>query len=281
MPEAGRRKAMLNISQLTCGYDSGFAIRDIDLHVATGEIIGIIGPNGSGKTTLLKAITKALKPVSGVILLEGKSIWRMKISELARKIAVVSQSTETGFMTVEEFVLLGRIPYYGRFRFLETKNDLQIARDAMALTDSLRLKDQLMSQISGGERQLALIARALAQEPKLLLLDEPTTYLDITHQVGILDLIRRLNRNFGLTVVMVMHDLNLAGEYCQRLALINMGKIHKFGLPEEVLDYRIIEDVYKTVVVIEKNPISRKPYVLAISEVARENSGRLTVPINF
>lgn len=281
MPEAGRRKAMLNISQLTCGYDSGFAIRDIDLHVATGEIIGIIGPNGSGKTTLLKAITKALKPVSGVILLEGKSIWRMKIRELARKIAVVSQSTETGFMTVEEFVLLGRIPYYGRFRFLETKNDLQIARDAMALTDSLRLKDQLMSQISGGERQLALIARALAQEPKLLLLDEPTTYLDITHQVGILDLIRRLNRNFGLTVVMVMHDLNLAGEYCQRLALINMGKIHKFGLPEEVLDYRIIEDVYKTVVVIEKNPISRKPYVLAISEVARENSGRLTVPINF
>lgn len=280
MPEAGGRKTMLNISQLTCGYDSGFAIRDIDLHVATGEIIGIIGPNGSGKTTLLRAITKALKPVRGVILLEGKSIWQMKIRELARKIAVVSQNTETGFMTVEDFVLLGRIPYYGRFRFLETKNDLQIARDAMALTDSLRLKDQLMSQISGGERQLALIARALAQEPKLLILDEPTTYLDITHQVGILDLIRRLNRNFGLTVVMVMHDLNLASEYCQRLALINMGEMYKFGLPEEVLDYRIIEDVYKTIVVVEKNPISHKPYVLAISETARANSGRLSIPSN-
>lgn len=267
---------MLNISQLTCGYSSGFAIRDINLHVATGEIIGIIGPNGSGKTTLLRAITRALKPASGVILLEGKSIWQIKIKELARKIAVVSQSTETGFMTVEEFVLLGRIPYYGRFRFLETKNDLKIARDAMELTDSLKLKDQLMSQISGGERQLALIARALAQEPKLLLLDEPTTYLDITHQVGILDLVRRLNRNFGLTVIMVLHDLNLASEYCQRLALFNMGKMHKFGIPEEVIDYRIIEDVYKTIVVVEKNPISHKPYVLAISEAARELSADLS-----
>ena len=131
-----------------------------------------------------------------------------------------------------------------------------------------------MSRISGGERQLALIARALAQEPKLLLLDEPTTFLDIAHQVNILDLIRRLNKNFGLTVIMILHDLNLAGEYCHRLALFNNGEIHKFGLPEEVLDYRIIEEVYKTVVVVEKNPISCKPYVLAISEAARESSAR-------
>lgn len=267
---------MLNISGLTCGYDSGFVVRNINLHVATDEIIGIIGPNGSGKTTLLRAITRVLKPMSGAILLEGENIWRMKIRDLARKVAVVSQSAETGFMTVEEFVLLGRIPYYGKFRFLETKNDLKIARDAMALTDSLKLKDKFMSQISGGERQLALIARALAQEPKLLLLDEPTTYLDITHQVGILDLVRRLNRNFGLTVIMVLHDLNLAGEYCQQLALLDRGEIRKFGLPEEVLDYHIIEEVYKTVVVIEKNPISQKPYVLAISEAARDLSADLS-----
>lgn len=264
---------MLNISGLVCGYESGFAIRDINLNVADGEIIGIIGPNGSGKTTLLRAITQVLKPAQGTILLEGENISKMKIKDLARKVAVVSQSAESGFMTVEEFVLLGRTPYYGRLRFLETKHDLKIARDAMALTDALKLKDHLMSRISGGERQLALIARALAQEPKLLLLDEPTTYLDIAHQVGILDLIRRLNRNFGLTVLMVLHDLNLAGEYCHRLALFNQGTIHKSGLPEEVLDYRLIEDVYKTIVVVEKNPISRKPYVLAISEAAREAAG--------
>jgi len=261
---------MLAINDLTCGYDSGFFIRDINLRVASGEIIGIIGPNGSGKTTLLRAITKVLKPMRGAILLEGEDIRRMKTSALACKVAVVSQSAESGFMTVEEFVLLGRTPYYERFRFLETKNDLKIARNAMALTDSLKLKDQLMSQISGGERQLALIARALAQEPKLLLLDEPTTYLDIAHQVSILDLIRRLNKNFGLTVIMILHDLNLAGEYCHRLVLFNNGVIHKCGTPEEVLDYHIIEEVYKTVVVVEKNPISQKPYVLAISEAARE-----------
>jgi len=284
---------MLNINGLTCGYaclpcvasakkgpssagNPGFVVRNINLQVANGEIIGIIGPNGSGKTTLLRAITRVLKPARGSILLEGKDIWRMKMNELARRIAVVAQSTETGFMTVEEFVLLGRIPYYGKFRFMETRNDLTIARDAMALTDSLKLKDQFMSQISGGERQLALIARALAQEPKLLLLDEPTTYLDITHQVGILDLVRRLNRNFGLTVIMVLHDLNLAGEYCHRIALLDQGEIRKFGPPEEVLDYSIIEEVYKTVVVVEKNPISKKPYVLAISEAARELSAETT-----
>ena len=285
---------MLNINALTCGYAClpahgrparpapahSFVLHNINLHVAAGEIVGIIGPNGSGKTTLLRAVTKVLKPVTGSILLGGKDIWRMKMRELARQVAVVSQSVDTGFMTVEEFVLLGRTPYYEGFRFLETKNDLKIAHDAMALTDALKLKDQRMSQISGGERQLALIARALAQEPKLLLLDEPTTYLDITHQVGILDLIRRLNRNFGLTVIMVLHDLNLAGEYCHRLALFNSGKIYKFGLPEEVLDYRIIEEVYKTIVVVEKNPISRKPYVLAISEAAREADDRQISEIN-
>jgi iron complex transport system ATP-binding protein len=278
---------MLNINRLICGYAcppvperrpgssaraAGFVLQDINLHVAAGEIIGIIGPNGSGKTTLLRAITRVLKPMNGDILLEGENIWRMKTRDLARKIAVVSQSAESGMMTVEEFVLLGRIPYYERFRFLETRNDLKIAHNAMALTDSLKLKDFFLSRISGGERQLALIARALAQEPKLLLLDEPTTFLDIAHQTTILDLIRRLNKNFGLTVIMVLHDLNLAAEYCHRLALFNKGLIHKCGRPEEVLDYKIIEDVYKTVVVVEKNPISHKPFVLAISEEARSLS---------
>lgn len=263
---------MLQITNLTCGYDSGFAIHDVDLQVEDGEVVGIIGPNGSGKTTLLRAITRTLKPESGRILLEGKNIWQMKIRELARKIAVVSQSPETGFMTVEEFVLLGRIPYYGRFQFLETKKDKEIAYNAMALTDSLRFIDQFVEKISGGERQLALMARALTQEPKLLLLDEPTAHLDITHQMGILDLVRRLNRNFGLTVVMVLHDLNLASEYCHRLVLLNKGKIHKVGRPEDVIDYRIIEDVYRTVVVVEKNPLSFKPYVLMVSEETQAKS---------
>ncbi len=265
---------MLEIKNLTCGYNSKFVLQDINFKVESEEIIGIIGPNGSGKTTLLRAITRILKPGKGAVLLEEKDIWQMGFKELARKVAVVPQSFDGGSISLEEFVLLGRIPHFAKFQFLETKKDLEIAKKCMALTDVIRLKDRLIGELSGGERQLALIARALTQEPKVLLLDEPTTHLDITHQVGILDLIKRLNRKFGLTVIMVLHDLNLASEYCHRLVLINQGRVHKIGRPEEVLDYRIIEQVYKTVVVVEKNPISSKPYILVVSEEERRKGGR-------
>jgi len=256
---------MLEIKNLICGYDSKFFLQDINFKVAGGELVGIIGPNGSGKTTLLRAITRVLKPKKGEILLEGKNIWQLPLKELAKTTAVVSQSPETGFMSVEEFVLLGRIPYYKGFQLLETKSDLETAGRCMELTDTFRLKDQPMNQLSGGERQLALVARALTQEPGLLLLDEPTAHLDITHQVRILDLIKRLNKELELTVLMVLHDLNLASEYCSRLILINNGQIHKMGKPEEVLTYQIIEEVYKTVVVVEENPISHKPHILIVS----------------
>lgn len=257
---------MLEIKNLSCGYDSKIVLQDINFKTESGELIGIIGPNGSGKTTLLRAITRVLKPARGEIFFAGRNIGQLGFKELAKEIAVVSQNLEPGELTVEEFVLLGRIPWYKRFQFLETKRDKEVAERCMALTDISELKGQPMSEISGGERQLALIARALTQEPKLLLLDEPTAHLDITHQVAILDLIRRLNREFGLTVIMVLHDLNLAGEYCDRLILLNSGKIRKIGKPEEVLTYRIIEEVYKTVVVVERNPISSKPYILVVSE---------------
>lgn len=260
---------MLNINNLTCGYDSKVVLTDISLLVEDRQLVGIIGPNGSGKTTLLRAITRVLRPKSGEITLHGKNIWKMNTRELARSVAVVSQSVEAGPMTVEEYVLLGRIPYYERFQFLETKKDREIAREAMELTDSLQLKDKLMGEISGGERQLALVARALAQEPVLLLLDEPTAHLDIAHQVRILDLVRKLNRERGLTVIMVLHDLNLAAEYCRHLVLLSDGRIRKAGTPEEVIDYKTIEDTYDTVVVVEKNPISGKPFVMVVSEEER------------
>jgi iron complex transport system ATP-binding protein len=169
---------------------------------------------------------------------------------------------------------MGRIPHFERFQLLETKKDLEIAKECMNLTSTFKFKDRLMSQISGGEKQLVLLARALVQNPKVLLLDEPTAHLDITHQVGILDLIRRLNKELGLTVIMVLHDLNLASEYCQRIVLLNGGRIHKSGQPEEVLDYHVIEEVYKTIVVVEKNPISSKPYILVVSEEERKRRGK-------
>lgn len=263
---------MLLIDNLTCGYDSGFLVRDITLKVDRGEIVGIIGPNGCGKTTLLRAVSGILKPQKGTILLDSRNMHRMGTREVARNIAVVSQSPETTLMSVEEFVLMGRIPYFGRLQFMESEHDIRIAHESMALTDSLRIRDHLIGQISGGEQQLALVARALTQQPKLLLLDEPTAHLDITHQVGILDLVRRLNKKIKLTVIMVLHDLNLAGEYCNRLVLMSQGRTRRIGNPEEVLDYRIIEEVYKTVVVVEKNPLSKKPYVLVVPEEQREHA---------
>lgn len=265
---------MLQIRDMTCGYGLKTVLREVSLKVEEGGLFGIIGPNGCGKTTLLRAVTGELRQKKGEILLDAKDVRQMGLKALAREIAVVSQDVEPGSISVEEFVLLGRIPHYGRFQFLETKKDMDVAEECMRLTDTLRIKNEFMSKISGGERQLTFIARALAQEPRLLLLDEPTTHLDITHQVKILDLIKKLNKDRGVTVVIVLHDLNLASEYCHRLALIREGRIYRIGRPEEVLDYQVIEDVYKTVVVVEKNPISSKPYILVVPEEERHRKER-------
>jgi iron complex transport system ATP-binding protein len=264
---------MLEIKNLTCGYDSKFILQDINFKISARELIGIIGPNGSGKTTLLRAITKVIRPKKGEILLEKENIEKFSFKELAKKIAVVSQNSVANFMAVEEFVLLGRIPHRKKLQFLETKVDERIAQEAMALTGTLQLKERFIGDLSGGERQLVVIARALAQEPRLLLLDEPTSHLDIAHQVKILDLIKRLNKENGITVIIVLHDLNLASQYCDRLILFNNGFIYKAGPPQKVLTYEIIEEVYKTVVLVKENPISSKPYVFLVSEEEKQKKG--------
>lgn len=256
---------MLEIKELVCGYNSKFLLQNINFKIEKGELVGVIGPNGGGKTTLLRAISRVLKPKKGWVILDGKNIWEMKYKEFAKCVGVVPQSFNPVSMSVEEFVLLGRIPHFRHFKFLESKNDFDIGERCMELTDILKLKERLITEISGGERQLALISHALACEPRLLLLDEPTAHLDIAHQVKILALIKRLNKELGITVIMVLHDLNLASEYCERLILIDNGCIHKIGSPYEVLDYKTIEEVYKTVVVVKENPISKKPYIFLVS----------------
>jgi len=266
----GKEKGMLSISHVTCGYGTKTVLNDISLEVQKGEFVGIIGPNGSGKTTLLKAVTRIIKPSAGSIYFEDRELYSLDYKEIAKKIAVVSQNLPVMSMTVREFVLLARIPHYRNMQFFERESDIEMVEHAMEMTDITRLRDSDMSEISGGEIQLALIARALAQEPWLLLLDEPTAHLDITHQVKVLDLIRRLNENYGLTVMIVLHDLNLASEYCHRLVLMDRGTIKVAGSPEEVLSYKNIEDVYRTLVVVRTNPISSKPFVLIISEDVRK-----------
>jgi iron complex transport system ATP-binding protein len=257
---------MLEVTDLKCGYQEKVVISGVGFKAGRGEFLGIIGPNGSGKTTLLRAVSRVIRPMSGRITWNGEDILEMPVNKFAKEVAVVSQSPALDGMTLEEFVLLGRIPYYHPLQFFEEKKDYQAAERAMELTGIMDFKDRPLNRMSGGEKQLALIARALAQEPKLLLLDEPTAHLDITHQVKILDLIRKLNRDLGLTVLIVLHDLNLAGEYCRKLLLIDGGRVYRFGSTEEVLNYSNIHEVYKTPVLVKKNPVSGKPCILLVSE---------------
>jgi iron complex transport system ATP-binding protein len=266
---------ILNIQNLCCGYPK-FQLSDINFEIPRGSFAGIIGPNGSGKTTLFRAITGILPLKSGQILLSGKNLKAFSLRQRAQNIAIVSQFIEAGDMSVEDYVLMGRIPYHSRFNFFETDEDFAIARKYMEMTDTWRFRDQLMSELSGGEQQLAGIARALTQQPELLLLDEPTSHLDITHQVQVLNVLQQLNQEMGLTVLMVIHDLNLASEYCDRLILVNQGRIHTQGIPEDVLTFQNIEDVYQTVVVTQNNPLSGKPAVfLASGKVLKEIQERL------
>ncbi len=265
---------MIEINNFSCGYGSKTILNNIDLRIKKGEFVGIIGPNGSGKTTLLRGITRLVKPFGGTIRFSGKDTKEISLRELARNIAVVSQGIPSTIMTVEEYVLLGRLPHYSKFQLFETGKDIELAGHCMEITDTIRLKDRYISQLSSGEVQLALIARALTQEPVLLLLDEPTAHLDITHQVGILDLIKKLSTEYALTIIIVLHDLNLAAEYCDRLVLMDKGTIKKDGKPEEVLNYKDIEEVYKTVVVVETNPLSSKPFVLVVPEEAKKRCKR-------
>jgi len=260
------------IENFSCGYPGRFVLNDIGFKINRGDFVGIIGPNGSGKTTLFKGITGELPTLKGSSVLNKSSVQKMNLKERAQNLAIVTQNIEAGNMTVEEYVLMGRIPYRKQFQFFETSADFAIAEKYIQLTGISDLRDKNMNSLSGGEQQLAGIARALAQEPQLLLLDEPTSHLDITHQVQILNLIRRLSEELRLTVLMIIHDLNLAGEYCDSLIMMQKGTIRKMGTPHEVLNYEDIEAVYDTVVITRTNPVSGKPVVFLVSEKTLKKS---------
>jgi len=236
-------EAFFQVKNFSCGYPS-FHLSDINFRLEKGTFAGIIGPNGSGKTTLFKGITGTLSTASGEILLQGQKLKELSLQKRAQNIAIVSQTVDAGQISVEDYVLMGRLPYHSRFQFFETTKDLHIARKYMELTDVIQYKDKLMTELSGGEQQRAAIARALTQEPELLLLDEPTSHLDITHQVRILNLIQQLNDEMGLTVLMVIHDLNLASEYCNQLIMFRQGKVFMQGEPESVLTFETFKVNY-------------------------------------
>jgi len=255
---------LLKIDNVSGGYYKEDVVNDISLDINQGDFMGIIGPNGSGKTTLLRLATMVLHPRKGEIRFKGENIFRMDLKELCRNVAFVSQDVATNFsFSVMEIVLMGRIPHLKRLEF-ESKKDIKIAEDVLSVTGSLNLKEKMIDELSAGERQRVIISRALAQEPILLFLDEPTAHLDIGHQIQILDLLKKLNQQNNLTIVMVLHDLNLASAYCNRIVLFDNGTIFKEGKPEDVLTYRNIEAVYKTIVLIQENPLTHKPNVVLV-----------------
>jgi iron complex transport system ATP-binding protein len=260
---------MIEVRSVSFRYHEAWVLQDVSFRVEKGEFVGVIGPNGSGKTTLLKLLYRLLSPQRGEILFELVPMKKMDRRDIAKRIAVVAQETQVLFpFSVLETVLMGRSPYLGRLLF-ESEKDLEIARKAMEWTKILPFSERPIEELSGGERKRVFIARALAQEPEVILLDEPTANLDIQHQIDFLDLILTLNRERGLTIVMASHDMNIASEFCDRLILLQGGKIYKTGTPEQVVTKENIESVYGCEVWIDQHPVSRMPRISLLRKGGR------------
>jgi iron complex transport system ATP-binding protein len=252
----------LEVKRLESGYINNTVIKDISFAVKKSAFVGIIGPNGSGKTTLLKTLSHIIKPFMGNVFLEGQDIHCISTSSLAKSLAMVGQGLSSIFsFTVEEIVLMGRSPYIG-FLGHETKKDLEKANNALDRTNLLALKKQSIDELSAGELQRVSIARALAQEPKLLLLDEPTAHLDIGYQIEILDLVKSLQKTSGLTILCVLHDLNLASQYCDKLLLLDEGIIAGFDTPNNILKYDILEKTFNATCIVDEKILGGKPVVI-------------------
>ena len=265
--------AVIRLESAYFSYPRREVFRELSLSLEEGEILSLIGPNSSGKTTLLKLMDGLLEPQRGKVFLDGEELDRLSRSRVAKRVAVVPQEMEVPFLfTVAEIVLMGRAPYLGRFGW-ETRKDLDIALEAMALTDVAELEERMFAELSQGEKQRVSMARALAQEPVVILLDEPASHLDINHQVEIHELIRRLNLEKNLTVLNISHDLNLAAEYSHRIALLHRGSIYALGTPSTVITEENIRRVYETTVMVEKNPISGAPRVTPVGKSRMEKTG--------
>ena len=247
--------------------DANWVLDGLTFDIEAGEILGIVGPNGSGKTSLLKLLAKVLRPNAGDIALFGRDLGTMPQVEVARTVAFVPQESPQVFaFTVMETVLMGRYPHYRGAKWSagfgwESAEDVSIAEQAMHSTDLTHLASRSVMDLSGGERQRCMIARALAQAPQALLLDEPTAFLDLQHQIEICTIVRRLKEERGLTVVLVSHDLNLASQYCDRILMLKAGALFRLGSPDEVIAVDVLRAVYGCEVLVDRHPESGVPRV--------------------
>jgi iron complex transport system ATP-binding protein len=247
---------LVDVAELAVRFGARAVLGGVSLRVAPGEFVGLVGPNGAGKTTLLRAIAGMLPSPSGRVVLEGRPLDLRDPARIARVIAQVPQSTAIDFgFACLEVVLMGRYPHLGRFA-LEGPKDHHIAAEAMRGTETAHLESRPITLVSGGERQRVLVARALAQQPKLLLLDEPTANLDVLHQLRLLDLVRALVRQQGLAALAAIHDLELAARYCDRLLLLNDGRTIAEGTPAEVLTSERMAEAFGVRAIVRPEPLT-------------------------
>jgi iron complex transport system ATP-binding protein len=267
-------QAILRADRLGVGYHDHQVLHDVSLDVPAGELCGLLGPNGSGKSTLLKVLVGVLRPWSGRAELFGADVQTLSPRTIAQRVAVIPQGVSILFpFTVEEIVAMGRHPHLGRLQ-REGAHDREAVRRALEETDTAGLAKRPVDELSGGERQRVVIARALAQEPELLLLDEPTTHLDINHQVEVFALLARLNRERGLTVLAISHDVNVCAEYCRRLIMLKAGRVVGDGSPDELLTPALVRDVYGAEVHVLENPTSGAPLIAVDSTPGAAGASR-------
>jgi iron complex transport system ATP-binding protein len=257
-------KVALVARDLGHSYGRRPVLDSVTFSVHEGEFLIIIGPNGSGKTTLVKALAGAFKPRKGEIEILGRSMQGTSRKVLARNVAVVPQTPPADVpFTAAEVVLMGRSPHLGLLE-VEKREDLELAERAMLFTNVQHLAGRRLDQLSAGERQRVLIARAICQQPHIIVLDEPTAPLDLAHQIQVMDLLERLRNEEGVTIIMVSHDLNLAAMYADRLLLLKEGSIISLGRPDEVLTFQTLEQAYGCVLLVDENPVKKVPRVTLV-----------------
>jgi len=254
----------VRITDLSHSYGENQVLLEVNVSVDAGAFFTVVGPNGSGKTTLIRIVAGLVRPLRGTVELFGKPLNALSRRDLARVLAVVPQEAPLDFpFRVEDVVLMGRSPHLGLLS-LEKRRDYEIAREAMELAEVGHLRRRPMDQLSGGERQRVIIARAVCQQPRIILLDEPTSSLDLAHQVKVMEIMKALTRREGITVITVSHDLNLASIYGETILLLKAGRVLGTGLPREILTVERLEEAFGCPLLVDENPVVPVPRITVI-----------------
>jgi iron complex transport system ATP-binding protein len=262
----------LTADHITLAYRHGVdVVRDLVLDVPQGEIVTLVGPNGSGKSTILRSLARLMTPEHGAVYLDGKALHRMSTRKVAQTLAILPQDpVAPEDLTVRDLVARGRFARQAWWR-AANRRDREIVDWALESTGLMRFQERRLTTLSGGERQRAWIALALAQEPRILLLDEPTTYLDISHQLDVMVLLQKLNRETHLSIVMVLHDLNQAARFSHRLVVLHQGEIYAAGTPGEVMTDAMLREVFEVEGVVGHDPLTDTPVFTPLQSVRRPN----------